>query len=64
MSTQKKNGKVMTPKDVKTEEDFKEFLRQTNNPFAELIIKAREETIERYGRLLTEKEVKELILER
>lgn len=64
MSTRKKNGKVMTPKDVKTEEDLKEYLRQTNNPFGELIIKAREETQRIFGRLLTEKEIKELILER
>ncbi len=69
MSTQKKNGqklngKVITPNNVKTEEDLKEFLRQTNNPFAELIIAAREETQRNYGRLLTEKEIKELILER
>ena len=64
MTTQKKNGKVMTAKNVRTEEDFKNYLRQTNHPLAEQIINAREETQKIFGRLLTEKEIKELIIER
>lgn len=62
--TQKKNGKLLKPEEIKTEEDFRRYLRESNHPLGDLIIKAREETERIFGRLLTENEIKELILER
>lgn len=56
----KPNKKTIKAEEVRTEEDLRRYLKETNHPFAELVIKARDETIKKYGRLLTTEEIDEL----
>jgi hypothetical protein len=53
----KQNNKTKLPKILRTEEELERYLKETNHPYADLIIKARRETRRIYGRMLTTEEI-------